>query len=203
MFTKTLAVAALAAIPALAGPNVNVYFGQQGTERLKTYCDTPGFEYVTIGFVNQSPEQDTKSGLNLPGTNFANHCTGGYYKGSNGVNSPLLSQCGVLSADVRYCQKKGKKVLLSIGGVYDKEKANYKISSPPEGEKFAEFIWGAFGPYKSTWKWPAGKGKGPRPFDDSYAAEAGDEHFVFDGFDFDIEEKFSELSFFMTEPGGI
>lgn len=186
MFTKTLALAALAAAPALATPAVNVYWGQQGTEsdRLRTFCDTPGFDYVTVGFVNSSPEHDP-SGLKYPGTDFAMHCVGAYYQDAQDRDSKLLSKCGLIAADVRYCQKKGKKVLLSIGG-HVSATTDYSISSPPEGEYFADFIWGAFGPYNPSWT-------KARPFDDFYGgADEGDEHFVFDGFDFDIEEKFGE-----------
>lgn len=185
MFTKALAVAALAALPALATPAVNVYWGQTGSEsdRLRNFCDTPGFEYVTVGFVNRSPEKDP-SGLKYPGTDFAVHCMNVRYKDHKGVDSNLLSKCGRIAADVRYCQKKGKKVLLSIGGAWDPPASDYTISSPAEGEYFAQFIWGAFGPYDPSWT-------EARPFDDFYGgADEGEEHFVFDGFDFDIEHKF-------------
>jgi chitinase len=187
MLTRTLAVAALAVAPALAEPAVNVYWGQKGasTDRLRTYCDDSSFEYVTIGFINQSPEQDP-SNLRYPGSDFAIHCMGESYKDNKGVESNLLSHCGQISADVRYCQKKGKKVLLSIGGQFS-QSSDYTVSSPPEGEHFANFIWNAFGPYNPAWN-------GARPFDDNYAADVGEEHFVFDGFDFDIEHKFGEYS---------
>jgi chitinase len=187
MLTKTVAVAALAAVPALATPAVNVYWGASaGTDRLRDYCDSTGFEYVTLGFVNNSPENDPSS-LKYPGTNFANHCIAAKYTDPNGVSSQLLSECGLISADIRYCQSKGKKVLLSIGGTWNPPDANYTVSSPPEGEYFANFIWAAFGPYDASQPHV-------RPFDDFYqGAEPGQEHFVFDGFDFDIEYKFGRL----------
>jgi chitinase len=190
MLTKTLALAALAVVPALATPAVNVYWGQKGaaTDRLRTFCDASTFEYVTVGFINKSPEQD-KSSLKYPGSDFAVHCIEAKYKDPNDVDSNLLAKCGQIAADVRYCQKKGKKVLLSIGGQWDPPHTDYTISSGPAGEYFADFIWGAFGPYNKNWE-----GK-PRPFDDHYGAEEGDEHFVFDGFDFDIEHKFGETSY--------
>lgn len=186
MFTKTLAVATLAALPALATPGVNIYWGQQGegSNRLRNYCDTPGFEYVTIGFINSSPEHDP-SGLRYPGTNFAKHCISDKYQNpDNEENSNLLSRCGQIAADVRYCQRQGKKVLLSIGGASGSD-YDYSISNGPEGEYFAEFIWEAFGPFNPD-------SDKPRPFDDNFlGADEGQEHFVFDGFDFDLEQKFS------------
>ncbi|KAL2269527.1 hypothetical protein VTJ83DRAFT_1711 [Remersonia thermophila] len=188
MLSKTLAVAALAVAPALADPAVNLYWGQNGVpeQRLRTFCESGSFEYVTVGFINSSPEQDPSS-LSYPGSDFAVHCQAEAYVDGNGVSSKLLSRCGQIAADVRYCQKKGKKVLLSIGGQWNPPKANYTISSPPEGELFADFIWGAFGPYDPSWT-------KARPFDDNYVADEGEEHFVFDGFDFDIEHKFDDQS---------
>ncbi len=190
MLTKTLAAAALA-VPALAttfSPGVNVYWGQSGnaTDRLRNYCDGTSFEYVTLGFINNSPEQDP-SGLKYPGSDFSTHCISAKYQDSKNVNSKLLAQCGELAADVRYCQKKGKKMLLSIGGEWNPPTANYTISSGPAGEAFADFVWGAFGPKKATWT-------KARPFDDYYggADSDADKYFAFDGFDFDIEHKFSE-----------
>jgi chitinase len=187
MLTKSLAVAALAVAPALATPAVNVYWGQTGTDRLRDYCENSSFEYVTVGFINKSPEKDT-SGLGYPGSNFAAHCMGYYYenKDNNNAKSNLLSRCGRIAADVRYCQKKGKKVLLSIGGTWNPPAADYTISSPKQGVDFAMFLWSAFGPYQASWE-----GK-PRPFDDFYggAEDEADKHFVVDGFDFDIEHEF-------------
>ncbi|KAK0669591.1 hypothetical protein QBC41DRAFT_319644 [Cercophora samala] len=181
MFTKTLAVAALAVAPAFAAPEVNVYWGQTAGSRLASYCDAPGFEYVTVGFVNKSPSQDL-SGANWPGTNFGSHCDGVYYK-HNGVNTNIQSDCGKIAADIRYCQKKGKKVLISVGGEW-KTTANYDLANGDEGSRFALFVWQAFGPHN-----PASTV--PRPFDDYYLnAEEGEEHFVFDGFDFDLEKSY-------------
>ncbi|KAK4682863.1 Chitinase 2 [Podospora pseudoanserina] len=181
MFTKTLVVAALAAAPAFAAPEVNVYWGQTAGSRLSTFCDASGFDYVTVGFLNKSPSQDP-SGANWPGTNFGSHCDGVYYK-YNGANTNVQSDCGKIAADIRYCQKKGKKVLLSIGGEW-KTTANYDLSNEAEGRRFALFVWQAFGPRIAG-------SIVPRPFDDYYLnAEEGEENFVFDGFDFDIEKSY-------------
>ncbi|KAK3389003.1 hypothetical protein B0T20DRAFT_456994 [Sordaria brevicollis] len=171
-------LAATARATAVSEPKVNVYWGQKGDTRLKDHCDQANFDYVTIGFVNNSPEQD-KSGLNYPGTNFGQHCDGIYYTNSlTGAASPLLSKCTVIASDIQYCQEKGKKVLLSVGGAAVKG-SNYSLSSIAKGEEFATFLWKAFGPYDKTWT-------GPRPFD--FAGY----HISVDGFDLDIEEKFSQ-----------
>jgi len=175
MQSKILALTALAAAPILAHkPVVNVYFGQTGTDSLGSYCESNAFEYVTIGFVNNSPEQD-KSGLDYPGTNFAAHCAADVYT-KNGKKSQLLSQCTFIADDIPKCQAAGKKVLLSVGGVFN-QKSNYTVSSAAKGVKFADFLWGSFGPYNPLYN-------GPRPFD------FNGKHVAVDGFDFDIETKF-------------
>jgi chitinase len=189
MFTKSLAIAALAALPALGTPAVNVYWGQTGSgegDRLRAYCEAPGFDYVTVGFINRSPSQDT-TGSGYPGTNFAAHCNAAVYT-YDGANTNLNSECGIISADIRYCQSKGKKVLLSIGGTFSAD-SDYSVKTEAEGRIFANFIWGAFGPYSASW------GSKPRPFDDFYTADPGEEHFVFDGFDFDLEHAFCKFGF--------
>jgi chitinase len=54
----------------------------------------------------------------------------------------------------------------------------YQLNGIADGQKFADFLWGAFGPQTATWL----AQKLPRPFDgpDGQAVEV-------DGFDFDIE----------------
>ena len=66
----------------------------------------------------------------------------------------------------------GVKVLLAIGGEY--KNSNYKVSTVANGRSFADFLWGAFGPYDPKWT-------GPRPWD------GADFHNTVDGFDFDLE----------------
>ena len=169
-----LVSAAFAVAPALATPAVNVYFGQSGTNSLGSYCESDAFEYVSIGFVNTSPEQDP-SGLEYPGTNFAAHCAADVYT-KDGIPSNLLAKCTFIAEDIPKCQAAGKKVLLSVGGYFSSAN-NYTVSSAANGVAFADFLWGAFGPYD-------GKFDGPRPFD------FNGNHVSVDGFDFDIEAKF-------------
>lgn len=130
---------------------------------------------MTLAFVNEAPE-NSKSGY--PGTNFAGHCWAGTYKNENNVDSNLLSECYWMKQDINYCKDQGVKVLLSIGGEYNKQTSNYKVTTEENGEDFAEFLYKAFGPYDPTWD-------GPRPFDASST-----EHTSVDGFDFDIEADF-------------
>jgi hypothetical protein len=154
---------------------LNGYWGQHGVpgvERLANYCDS-GIEYVTLGFVNKSPEND-ESGY--PGTNFAAHCWAETYSNEQGVSSSLLSHCPTIQEDIPYCQERGVKVLLSIGGHYDDGDNNYAVTGSQNGVEFAEFLYKAFGPYDEGYE-------GPRPFD----VAGSDVHPSVDGFDFDIE----------------
>lgn len=170
-------VAALAVVPALASAgnrasSVNVYFGQNGYDNLTDVCEDSSLEYITLGFVNVSPENG--GGAGYPGTNFAAHCWAGNYD-NNGYVSDLLSDCPYLNPGVDICQSvHNKKILLSIGGVLT-QTSNYTISSAENGVEFANFIWGAFGPYDASWE-----GK-PRPFDNDGV------HVAVDGYDFDLE----------------
>ncbi|KAK2600508.1 hypothetical protein N8I77_010035 [Diaporthe amygdali] len=171
-FHESLAVAALAAVPVLAtSSSVNVYWGQQGNGDLATACQDPSIDYITLGFVNLSPENGGATGY--PGNNFGAHCWAEKYS-VDGQTSELLTTCPSLTPGIAVCQGLGKKVLLSIGGVYSAY-SNYTVSTEENGVAFAEFIFGAFGPYTEDW---AGK---PRPFDN------GDNHNVVDGYDFDLE----------------
>ncbi|KAJ4408645.1 Chitinase 2 [Gnomoniopsis sp. IMI 355080] len=174
MFSRAdFLVASLAIVPALAtGSSVNVYFGQNGQADIGDVCADPSFEYITLGFIDVSPENGGLSGL--PGSNFAGHCWAGDYD-NNGYASGLLNDCPYLTPGIEVCQSQyGKKVLLSIGGVFT-ETSNYSISSYENGVEFANFIWGAFGPYDESW------GEQPRPFDYNGV------HVAVDGYDFDIE----------------
>ncbi|PHH75971.1 hypothetical protein CDD80_1902 [Ophiocordyceps camponoti-rufipedis] len=160
---------------------LNGYWGQTSGPDLRAFCDS-GIHYATLGFVNMAPENDrSKSGF--PGINFSSHCWAGAFNSSVGDATQLLSHCESIKNDIPYCQAKGVKIILSIGGEYRKPQgaadssSDYKVSTSENGEYFADFLYGAFGPFSESWK-------GPRPFD------AVDKHVAVDGFDFDIEAMF-------------
>nr|AIT18896.1 chitinase [Hirsutella thompsonii] len=161
---------------------LNGYWGQAGgATTLRSVCDT-GIKYATIGFVNMSPEKD-RSGANYPGINFSSHCWRETFPSKSGSETQLRSNCEDLKDDIPYCQSKGVKVILSIGGVYsDKLQPNgeyndYEVTTDANGEYFADFLYNAFGPYRKEWT-------GPRPFD------RANKQIAVDGFDFDIEASF-------------
>lgn len=92
---------------------------------------------------------------------------------NHGADS-LQSSCPSLNTDIPICQANGKKILLSLGGGL----GSYQLTGVTDGEYFADFLWGAFGPRTSSW---VAQGK-PRPFDG-----ANGQSVEVDGFDFDIE----------------
>jgi chitinase len=152
--------------------------GQAGGS-LRSYCETSDLDYIPLGFINFFPAQ----GNGWPGSNFASSCGSEVYIGSPGYHgvdnqddNKLLSHCPGLAQDIQYCQSKGKKMLLSLGGA----SSTYSLTGRADGEGFADFLWSAFGPADDSWT-------GPRPFDPLPGTEGEGTPTVVDGFDFDIE----------------
>ena len=81
----------------------------------------------------------------------------------------MFTSCWQIEEDIPKCQALGKKVLASLGG----DAHGNKIASTQSAKKFADFLWGSFGPVQD----PSLK-QFPRPFGVST---------VVDGFDLDIE----------------
>ncbi|SGZ58721.1 CIC11C00000004933 [Sungouiella intermedia] len=151
--SKLLVVAGFVAnqVLALSNKNVALYWGQNSygdQDKLSTYCESDDFDVVIVSFVNDFP----KLGLNL-----ANQCGNTFSDG--------LLHCSAVGEDIKTCQAKGKKVLLSLGGAA----GNYGFSSDAEGAAFATTLWNKFG----------GGSDDERPFDDA----------VVDGFDLDLEKQ--------------
>ncbi|OAA47046.1 chitinase 18-18 [Metarhizium rileyi] len=161
-----------------ASAALNAYWGQTGGYRLRDICDS-GVNYATVSFINNSPEHG-KGGY--PGSNFGANCAAEAYP-HHKTKQPteLLSNCYLIKEDIPYCQSKGVKVLLAIGGQASLT-SQYAVSSVDKGIEFAEFLYKAYGPYDSSWE-------GPRPFDNSET-----EHVSIDGFDLDLEDKTSDFS---------
>ncbi|KAL0779178.1 hypothetical protein CaCOL14_003662 [Colletotrichum acutatum] len=193
LFSKSFVAAAAAISPALAHSSsqkttsaspllgLNLYWGQYGqpTDRLSSYCDAPGVTSVSLSFVTYSP----KNSAGYPGTNFAGHCGGEvYYKNpKTGEDTKLIMNCDYVKKDIQYCQAKGIKVLLAIGGYCPTGgPCSYDIDSEQDGHEFGDLLHKTFGPYDQGWN-------GPRPFDISET-----EHIAVDGFDFDLEFKYAD-----------
>ena len=72
------------------------------------------------------------------------------------------------------CSSDLKKIVLSLGG----GGGGYQLTGATDGEAFADFLWGAFGPQTQDWL----DQSLPRPFDGPNNSSV-----EVDGFDFDIE----------------
>lgn len=132
--------------------------------RLGEICEKSTADVIPLAFLNVFPEGGADG---YPGINFGNACGPGFFTTPDGTQSQLLSGCTNIAEDIPRCQALGKKILLSLGGAVPD---SYKVSSDESATKFADFLWGAFGPAQAS----SGV---PRPFKDA----------VVDGFDFDIE----------------
>ncbi|KAM5555527.1 acidic endochitinase-like [Rosa sericea] len=127
--------------------SIVVYWGQNGGEgTLTAACDTGRYRIVNIAFLSQYGNGQT------PQINLAGHC------------DPRSNGCVKVSTDIKNCQNKGIKVLLSIGG----GAGNYGLSSDDDAGKVADYIWNNF----------LGGQSSSRPLGDA----------VLDGVDFDIEK---------------
>ncbi|RCH80863.1 Chitinase 1 [Rhizopus stolonifer] len=139
------------------GPNVMYYWGQnsangattQGT--LASYCQTGQVDAILLSFLH------IFNVGGLPQVNFANACEGTYFP-----NSQLLF-CPAIGSDIKTCQDKGVKIILSLGGAA----GSYGFSSDDQGQQFAQTLWDLFG----------GGSSDTRPFGDA----------IIDGVDLDIE----------------
>ncbi|KAI8370775.1 glycoside hydrolase superfamily, partial [Choanephora cucurbitarum] len=137
-------------------PSVLTYWGQNSKngantqKALSTYCDDHSDVIIvafTLNFVDGS----------LPTLNLANSCTGPVFSGTE------LLKCLDVGKEIKKCQKKGKTILMSLGGA----SGAYGFSNNKDAKAFADTLWNIYG----------GGSSSTRPFGDA----------VIDGFDLDIE----------------
>ncbi|XP_027095332.1 acidic endochitinase-like [Coffea arabica] len=143
------------------GGGIAIYWGQNGNEgTLAETCASGNYHIVNLAFLS------TFGGGRTPMINLAGHC------------DPYSNACVGLSADIKACQAKGIKVLLSIGGGV----VSYSLDSSGDARQVATYLWNNFlGGHSST-----------RPLGDA----------VLDGIDFDIEggssEHWDELAWYLS-----
>lgn len=129
------------------GGDIVVYWGQDESEgTLSETCNSGLYKIVNIGFLAKF------GGGREPEINLAGHC------------DPASNGCKSLSKDIKNCQKRGIKVILSIGG----GETGYSLSSANDATKVADYIWNNF---------LGGKSSKTRPLGDA----------VLDGVDFGFE----------------
>ncbi|KAI8888175.1 carbohydrate-binding module family 19 protein [Backusella circina FSU 941] len=137
-------------------PGIATYWGQNSAngantqKPLREYCDGSS-DMIIMSFL-----LDFRNG-DLPVLNLANSCDGPSFQGTS------LLECTDIGADIKSCQKKGKSVLMSLGGAA----GSYGFVNDKDAEAFADTLWNTFG----------GGSSKTRPFGNA----------VLDGFDLDIE----------------
>ena len=125
---------------------IAIYWGQNGNEgTLEETCATGNYEFVNIAFLA------TFGNGQPPMINLAGHC------------DPYSNGCTGLSSDIKSCQAKGVKVMLSIGG----GAGSYYLASKEDARQVATYLWNNF----------LGGQSSSRPLGPA----------VLDGIDFDIE----------------
>ncbi|KAF7915018.1 uncharacterized protein EAE98_011341 [Botrytis deweyae] len=165
--------------------NLALYWGSGPSQtNLSYYCEQSTVDIIPLAFMNVFPAQ----GDGYPAENFGNACYGqpiftpgpGYPLGDVDTSKDqLYVQCPGIQEGIPYCQSLGKKILLSLGGASN----TYQLTGAADGEYFADFLWGSYGPFKQSWV-DAG---GIRPMDGGYYGTDPSVHIDIDGFDFDIE----------------
>jgi len=125
---------------------IAVYWGQNGNEgSLADACNTGNYQFLNIAFLSTFGNGQT------PQLNLAGHC------------NPAANGCTQFSDQIKACQSRGIKVLLSLGGA----SGSYSLSSADDATQVANYIWNNF----------LGGQSSSRPLGAA----------VLDGVDFDIE----------------
>ena len=95
------------------GGGISIYWGQNGGEgTLAETCSTGNYDYVNLAFLA------TCGNCHTPMINLAGHC------------DPYSNGCTSLTTDIKSCQAKGIKVMLTIGGA----SGNYNLKSIVEAK---------------------------------------------------------------------
>ncbi|KAM1126869.1 hypothetical protein ACFX2B_041490 [Malus domestica] len=144
-----LALLSLVTLVLALGANaggIAIYWGQNGNEgTLAETCASGNYQFVNVAFLTTFGNGQT------PAINLAGHC------------DPTTEECTKLSPEIKSCQAKGIKVILSIGGA----SGSYSLTSADDAKQVATYLWNNF----------LGGQSSSRPLGAA----------VLDGIDFDIE----------------
>ncbi|KAF9883953.1 hypothetical protein FE257_002635 [Aspergillus nanangensis] len=121
--------------------NVVVYWGQnsfdgQGDlaqQRLSHYCEDDNIDVIVLAFLMTINGQGGVPEIDF--STASENCTA--FEGTN------LKNCPEIGTDISTCQKKGKSIILSIGGATYSEGG---FKSDEDAKAGAELIWKTFGP---------------------------------------------------------
>ncbi|KEF56249.1 uncharacterized protein A1O9_07830 [Exophiala aquamarina CBS 119918] len=122
-----------------AARNLNlVYYGQTTSDAsLTSVCADDSVDIITIGFITRF---FLGGEVNIT-MNQGSHCWAPN-QGQQGAGAWGLKDCvgDGFAAEIKDCQDKGKKVLISAGGVF----ADLNIPSEPDAEILADRLWNLF-----------------------------------------------------------
>ncbi|KAJ5837028.1 Glycoside hydrolase superfamily [Penicillium robsamsonii] len=157
--------------------NIVVYWGQnsfngkedQAQQPLAHYCDDKDIDVIPMAF-----NMMVNGPGGAPEIDFAVTS-----KDCDVFGGTQLKDCPAIGKDIKTCQKKGKTILLSIGGATYSEGG---FKSEEEAKKGAQLMWETFGPKQEG-------SSALRPFGDA----------VLDGFDFDFEANVQNMAVFANE----
>lgn len=157
--------------------NLVVYWGQnsgllKGADEQKPlahYCENEDIDVIPMAF-----DMMVNGPGGAPEIDFA--VTSGDCEVFEGTQ---LKHCPKIADDIKTCQKKGKTILLSIGGATYSEGG---FKNEDDAKAGAQLMWETFGPVKEG-------SKVKRPFDDV----------ALDGFDFDFESAVTHMAPFANE----
>ncbi|XP_028756080.1 hevamine-A-like, partial [Neltuma alba] len=141
--------------------DIAIYWGENTDEgNLRETCEAGIYSFVLIGFLTVFGNGNT------PQLNIAGHC---------GPSSS--SGCTSIGTEIKYCQRQGVKIMLSLGGA----SAGYSLSSSKDAQNVSDYLWNNF----------LGGSSSSRPLGDA----------TLDGIDFDIEssgEYWEDLAIYLN-----
>lgn len=158
----------LSLLSLVSAREIALYFGQADSKPLIDYCADDSADIFILSFLSQfGAGRENKLEIGD---------ASGYYGGTiaDGAGNPFLND---LSGQIQWCQGKGKKVLLSLGGGYSKD--GYGFSSAGDASGFASYLWDAF----------LGGSGVSRPFNTA----------KLDGLDLDIESTYGDNTAYYVE----
>ncbi|XP_028756159.1 G-type lectin S-receptor-like serine/threonine-protein kinase CES101 [Neltuma alba] len=163
-FTSLLPLLLLIQICSSKSDGIAVYWGQNADEgNLRETCAVGIYSFVLIGFLTVFGNGKT------PQLNLAGHC-----------DPSSSSGCTSIGTEIKYCQRQGVKVMLSLGG----GSAGYSLSSSKDAQNVSDYLWNNF----------LGGSSSSRPLGDA----------TLDGIDFDIEnsgEYWEDLAIYLNSHG--
>eukprot|EP00795_Rhopilema_esculentum_P015413 gene15413-6654_t len=120
------------------------YWGQNGVygihkererweKELDYFCKSHSYDVVVLAFNHIFFDRRNKD--NMPGLNFAFHC-----EDPVSPEYPSLLRCPLIEAGISECQRRGKQVLLSMGGA----SGSYGFASDSKAKEYAHTIWHLF-----------------------------------------------------------